>query len=178
MKIVAKRIPGSANTTFIPSASVSGVSQPVLPNKRINMKPAITGDTAKGISTSPLRMRLPQKLSRTNTHAMQRPNSVLMTVAPTAIIKVSLSEFIASGEVIAVANAPKPSPSAPQPIAIKGATSKPAAYSTTTEISAHSTSLPRKKLRALLSDGFPPPTRSDRGEGFFRIESESSATLR
>jgi len=50
MNIVANRIPGIANTTFIPSASVSGVSHPPLPNNRININPAMTGETALAFS--------------------------------------------------------------------------------------------------------------------------------
>ena len=128
MKIVANRIPGNAKTTLIPNASVMAVSQPVLPNNRINMKPAMTGETANGMSTSPLRIRRPQNLSRTSTHAMQRPNTVLIAVAPTAIIKVSLSELTAASDDSSRTTAPKPSASAPQKIASSGASNKPAAY--------------------------------------------------
>ena len=84
-------MPGNAKTTFIPSASIKPVSHPFLPNRRMSMRPAITGETANGISTNPFRIRLPQNSSRTNVHAMHNPKTVLMAVAATAMIKVNLS---------------------------------------------------------------------------------------
>ena len=83
-----------------------------------------------------------------------------MTVALTAIIKVSFSELTASAEVISRATAPKPSASAPQKIASSGASNKPAAYKTTIAISTHSTTFARVIPGDLLREAFSSKSRA------------------
>ena len=122
MNVVAINIPGKAKRTLTPAARASGASQPVRPKRTISMKPAMTGETAKGRSTIPLTNRLPgNRRSRTSSHAAATPNTVLIAVAPSARRKVSLMADRASGVERASKKARTPRDSAPRASAASGA---------------------------------------------------------
>ncbi len=81
MKIVTITIEGTANKIRMPWPVNHGSNHPPSPNSTTAISPTITGDTARGRSTSALIKALPGKRSRAITSATITPKTdVTITV--------------------------------------------------------------------------------------------------
>jgi len=95
-------MPGSAKTILISCANNHSPNSPCEPNNKINTKPAITGETAKGKSTIVSNRFFPLKLNFVSAHAAITPKIALRGTVMATTINVSLIAANASGCVIAV----------------------------------------------------------------------------
>src|SRR5690606_29351210 len=100
-KIVANTMPGTAKIMRILFSESQGPSQLWAPNSNTYIKPATTGDTAKGKSINVINACLPRNWNLVIDQAAAKPNTTLSGTAIAAANKVSLIAAHASGSVIA-----------------------------------------------------------------------------
>ena len=101
-------MPGSEKMTVIPRAASQLPNQPVLPYTRIRPRPMMTGEMARGMSTSASSNQAPGKRWRARISETPTPNTVLSGTAIRATSSVSHSACSASGAVNASHAAPSP----------------------------------------------------------------------
>ena len=82
---------------WIPRAWKNGANQPPGPNSTTAARPTVTGDSAKGMSTTAFMSARPQNRCRTSTHATMTPNAPVTSTVITVIRAVSWNAWITSG---------------------------------------------------------------------------------
>src|SRR5690554_6746250 len=135
MNSVASTMPGRANRILMSCSRRNPANQPCEPNSSTRHRPATTGDTANGRSTSASSTRLPANSKRVSDHAANTPNTALTGITIAAVSRVSLSAAIASGVVSAAHQVEKPSPKADSSTISSGSTTSSSIDSTAPPIS-------------------------------------------
>ncbi len=87
--MVARMMPGVANTILMLCACRKSLAQPILPKTRIKTRPAITGEIANGMSIRVVRICFPRKRNFVIAQEEKRPNTVLNSTAETVATSVS-----------------------------------------------------------------------------------------
>src|SRR5690606_6096957 len=136
MNRVASTMPGRANRIRMSQARSRSANQPCEPNSSTRHRPATTGETAKGRSTSASSTRLPRNSKRVSDQAANTPNTALTGITIAAVSRVSLSAESASGVVSAPHQVAKPLPKADSSTISSGSTTSSAITSTAVPISA------------------------------------------
>src|SRR3954451_19242853 len=131
---VAMIIPGTEKMILIPCSTIQGPNTPRGLKRRINTRPAITGDTAKGSSIRDKRTCFPLKRNFVTSHAATIPNIVFNGTTITATRSVSLIADSASLSVIAARYTSTPCSNALIKIAISGTNNNKDKYTTAIDI--------------------------------------------
>ena len=134
---VARIMPGTAKMIWMPCASSQPPNAVCAPNNKTNIKPATTGDTENGKSSSVVSNCLPRKSKRVKSHAIATPKTALTGTTIAAVIRVNLIADKASVSESEARYSRQPPFKASANTAVSGMTSITARNSSAMPISSH-----------------------------------------
>jgi len=123
-KVVARIIPGTAKITLIPNWFNKDPKKLLLPKRRTNTIPEITGEIVRGRSSNVKMKFLPWKSNLVIAQAADKPKTKLRSMEITVVKTVNLIAVIVSGSEIELKKLLIPFPNASLKITTNGITKK------------------------------------------------------